>query len=103
MSNQIIVEPTFNFDFSKLMIGPPNSMSNGNCYFTRLFLDNRALYVQTPSCTSKNGFVIHNKKCYIDLLVESRDTLFIDWIERLETRCIDLLYDKVSIYMMHVS
>ena len=87
-----IIEPNSNFDFSQLSLGPPSNISNG-VYFTRLVCNNKPLFVQTPTCTSKNGFIKGGKKCHIDLLFDNSDTIFINWIENLESCCTDLLFN----------
>ena len=56
-----IIEPTFDFDFSKLYLGSPISTSNGN-YFTKILYNNKSLYVQTPKSLTKQGFIKNCKK-----------------------------------------
>lgn len=87
-----VIEPDINFDFSKLFLGPPTSV--GGACFTKLLMDNRSLFIQTPRCISKNGFVKSGKRVYIDLLFDSSDTVFINWIENLESTFVQLLFDN---------
>ena len=52
-----IIEPTMDYDFSKIYLGPPSSLSGG-AYFTRIMVDNnRQLFIQTPKCLTKQGFI----------------------------------------------
>jgi len=89
-----ILEPTIDYDFSKLYLGPPSSLQGG-AYFTRIMHgNNKQLFIQTPKSLSKQGFVKSGKKIYIDLMFESNDTVFVNWIENLESRCQDLLFSK---------
>jgi hypothetical protein len=89
-----IVEPTISHDFSTLCLGPPTTVAGGS-YFTRIMhKNNKPLYVQTPKCFSKQGFVKSGKRIYVDLMFDNNDTIFIDWIERLETKCQELVYVK---------
>lgn len=89
-----ILEPTIDYDFSKLYLGPPSSLQGG-AYFTRIMHgNNKQLFIQTPKSLSKQGFIKSGKKIYIDLMFESNDTVFVNWIENLETRCQDLLFSK---------
>ena len=89
-----IVEPTISYDFSTLCLGPPTTVAGGS-YFTRIMhKNNKPLYVQTPKCFSKQGFVKSGKRIYVDLMFDNNDTIFIDWIERLETKCQELVYVK---------
>jgi hypothetical protein len=80
-----IIEPTSNFDFSnKLYLGTPSVVSSG-VYFTPLFLNDKSVVVQSPPCTTKQG--IKNgagKKVYTDLVFNSNDVFFIDWMENLQ-------------------
>lgn len=89
-----IIEPTIDYDFSKLYLGPPSTLAGGS-YFTRLmYNNNKHLFVQTPKCTSKQGFIKSGKKIYTDLMFDNNDTVFINWIENLETTCQELLHSK---------
>ena len=89
-----IVEPSISHDFSTLCLGTPTTVSGGS-YFTRIMhKNNKPLYVQTPKCFSKQGFVKSGKRIYADLMFDNNDTIFIDWIERLEAKCQELVYIK---------
>lgn len=89
-----IIEPTIDYDFSGFYLGPPSTLSGGS-YFTRLFHgSNKPLYIQTPKCLSKQGFVKSGKKIYIDLMYDNNDTIFINWIENLEAKCQELIFAK---------
>ena len=92
-----IIEPTFDFDFSKLYLGSPISTTNGT-YFTKILYGNKSLYVQTPKSLTKQGFIKSGKKIYTDLMFTNFDNLFVDWIERLQNRCEDLLYERSSLW-----
>jgi hypothetical protein len=88
-----IIEPTFDFDFSKLYLGSPISTSRGT-YFTKILYNNKSLYVQTPKSLTKQGFIKSGKKVYTDLMFTNFDNLFIDWLERLQNKCEELLYER---------
>jgi hypothetical protein len=90
-----IIEPTIDFDFSKLYLGNPSAITGG-AYFTRIFLNNKPLFIQSPKSLTKQGFVKNGKKIYTDLMFDNNDSIFINWIENLETKCQDLLYEKSS-------
>jgi hypothetical protein len=91
-----IIEPTMDYDFSKLYLGPPSTLSGGS-YFTRIFqASNKPIYIQTPKCLSKQGFVKSGKKIYSDLMFDNNDTIFINWIENLESKCQELIFTKGS-------
>lgn len=88
-----IIEPTIDFDFSKLYLGTPSALTGG-AYFTRIFLNNKPLFIQTPKCQTKQGFIKSGKKIYVDLMFDNNDSIFIHWIENLESQCQKLIYEK---------
>jgi hypothetical protein len=89
-----IVEPSMDYDFSKLYLGPPTTLAGG-AYFTRImYNNNKQLYIQTPKSLTKQGFVKSGKKIYADLMFDNNDTIFINWIENLESKCQELIYTK---------
>ena len=93
-----IIEPTMDYDFSKLYLGPPSTLTGGS-YFTKLMHGtNLPLYIQTPKCLTKQGFVKNGKKIYVDLMFDNNDTVFIHWMENLETRCQELLLQKSNVW-----
>ena len=88
-----IIDPSIDFDFSKLYLANPTSLSGG-AYFTRMFLNNKPLYIQTPKCLTKQGFIKSGKKNYTDLMFNNNDTILIQWLENLEARCHELIHAK---------
>ena len=89
-----IIEPTMEYNFSDIYLGPPSTVPGGS-YFTRImYKNNKPLYVQTPKCFTKQGFVKNGKKIYADLMFDNNDTVFINWIENLESKCQDLIFVK---------
>jgi rRNA-processing protein FCF1 len=89
-----IIEPTIDYDFSKLYLGPPTTLAGG-AYFTRImYSTNKQLLIQTPKSLTKQGFIKSGKKIYTDLMFDNNDTVFINWIENLETKCQELIFSK---------
>ena len=89
-----ILEPTIDYDFSKLYLGPPTTLTGG-AYFTRImYNNNKSIYIQTPKSLTKQGFIKSGKKIYTDLMFDNNDTVFINWIENLESKCQDLIFNK---------
>ena len=89
-----IIEPTIDYDFSKLYFGPPSTLAGG-AYFSRIMYNtNKSLFIQTPKSLTKQGFIKSGKKIYTDLMFDNNDTVFINWIENLEARCQELIYSK---------
>lgn len=89
-----IIEPTMEYDFTNLYFGPPTTLAGGS-YFTRIInKTNKPLYIQTPKSLTKQGFIKSGKKMYTDLMFDNNDTVFINWIENLESRCQELIFSK---------
>lgn len=89
-----VIEPTIDYDFSNLYLGPPTTLSGG-AYFTRImYNNNKQLYIQTPKSLTKQGFIKSGKKIFTDLMFDNNDTVLINWIENLETKCQDLIFSK---------
>jgi len=89
-----IVEPDNSFDFSKLSLAHPVSIA-GNAYFTKILFENKPLYIQTPKSSTKQGFFqAPGKKILCDLMFENLEGNFLHWLENLETKCQELIYEK---------
>lgn len=88
-----IIEPSIDFDFSKLYLSSPSPI-NGGAYFTRFVLQSKPVYIQTPKCLTRQGFVKSGKKIYTDLMFDHNDSVFIQWLENLETKCQELILEK---------
>jgi hypothetical protein len=74
------------FDFEKLVMTKPTSISGGN-YFIRCLVNNQPLYIQPPKCKTKQGIVKAGigKRLYTDLMFTNENEDFIRWMENLET------------------
>jgi len=80
------------FNFDKLVLSKPTLISGGN-YFIRFKKDNIPLYIQPPTCNTRNGFVKNGRKYYTDMLFTNEDEYIIQWFEKLEEYCIQYIYD----------
>jgi len=88
-----IIEPSYNFDFSKLSLAQPVAIQGG-AHFTKVLMQGKQLYIQSPKCTTRQGFIKTGKKIHCDLMFNNNDEEFINWIESLETKCQELLLHK---------
>jgi len=88
-----IVDPILDFDFSQLTLGNPSSIQGG-AYFTKLFYCGKPLYIQTPKSLTKQGFVKNAKKYYVELMFDANDEKYFHWLENLETKCQQLIFEK---------
>ena len=86
------------FSFNRLSLENPEPVSNG-FYFIKLSSAKNPLYIQMPKCNMKNGIVSNKKEKYCDLLYLHKDnTRLIDWIEKLETKCKDMIDNKKKVW-----
>lgn len=88
------------FDFSKISISQPSAIQGG-AYITKIKYDNNPLYIQTPKCLTKQGINDTNKKSYIDLMYTNEDNMVIEWFEHLETKLVNLVYEKRELWFQN--
>lgn len=88
-----IIQPNDSFDFATLSLAHPTGIQGG-AYFTKIYNNGKPLYIQTPKSLTKQGFVKNGKKIYADLMFDNNDEQFIHWLENLETKCQELIFDK---------
>jgi hypothetical protein len=88
-----IIQPNESFNFSSISLAHPTGI-HGGAYFTKILNTGKPLYIQTPKGLTKQGFVKNGKKIYADLMFDNNDELFIHWLENLETKCQDLIFEK---------
>ena len=87
----MIHETNDNFPFSNLALCKPISQSGGN-FFIRYALSEQPLYIQPPKCYIKH--IKTNKKTYCDLVFQQENEAFIRWMETLENKTQQMLYDN---------
>jgi len=92
MENNIF-EPNKEFVFSNISLAQPSSIQGG-AYFTKILYNSKPFYIETPKCSTKQGFVKNGKKIFCDLMFDNSNEDFINWIENLETVCQKLIYEK---------
>jgi hypothetical protein len=95
-----IIEPTMDYDFNRIQLGLPIAQP-ASTYLTRIFVNNNSLFIQTPKCVTRNGFVKSGKKIYCDLMFSNTDSIFINWIENLENKCRELIYSKGEMWFQN--
>ena len=95
-----IINDLVGFNFKELSLDNPTPLQGGN-FFTKIKYSNKgvALYLQFPQCVSKNGIVTcSNKRSYIDLQYNYFETDLLNWLEGLENRCRELIYEKRELW-----
>ena len=90
-----IIDPNQNFDFSKLTLAQPVGIQGG-AYFTKIINNNKPLYIQTTKSLTRQGFVKSGKKYYCDLMFDNNSEVLINWFEKLENKCQNLIYEKAD-------
>lgn len=90
-----ICDPTNDYDFSQLKFVSPSAISSG-VYFIRLLTNNKQspFYIQTPKCSTKQGFIKSGKKFYADLLFEHENETLLNFLESLENYCQKQLFEN---------
>ena len=85
-------------NLSNIVLSMPSSIQGGS-YFTKIQYLKRPLYMQSPTCSSKQGIITVGKKTYIDLIISNeKDGEFISFLENLEKTCIDIIFEKRHIW-----
>ena len=79
-----IFDTNSQFPFDKISLNTPTSMPGG-VYFSKIFINKKQLYIQSPKCKTKQGIVKSGKKIHTDLVFSNDDEEFIQWIESLES------------------
>ena len=93
----MLQEPTSDFNFDNITLGPPNGLQGGS-YFTKLLNNNEPIYLQVPKCLTKQGMVVTEKKKYCDLMFTRDASDVIYWFENIEKRVHGLLYEKKNVW-----
>jgi hypothetical protein len=88
-----IYQANESFDFSKITMISPTIIAGGN-YFIKFRMNDIPLYVQTPKCKVKQGFIKSGKKLYCDLMFTRENEDFICWMENLENHCQKKIYEN---------
>ena len=86
-----IFDTNDSFDFEKLTLTKPTSISGGN-YFIRFLVNSQPLYIQPPKCKTRQGIVRAGKRLYSDLMFTNENEDFIRWMENLENYCQQYIY-----------
>ena len=88
-----IIHPNNSFDFTELTLAQPTSIQGG-AYFTKINYKQSPLYIQTPKSLTKQGIITSGKKIYCDLMFENQLNELIEWFEKLESTCQQLIFEK---------
>jgi hypothetical protein len=96
-----IIIPNADYDFSQIILDNPAPLHGGS-FFTKIKFADKGLplYVQFPKCVSKSGVNKNNasKKTSIDLQFNYFETDILTWMENLENKCRELIYEKRELW-----
>ena len=67
-----------NYDFNSLTLSTPISLPGG-AFFTKISSSSNDVYIQTPLCSSKQGFVKSGRKIHIDLVYDKNNEHFCNY------------------------
>ena len=84
------------FNYSNIELSQPKGVQGGNSYTTKITFRNEPLLFQTTKCKTRNGFVVNGRKSYLDLMFDSNDKTFINWIENIEETLQKKIYENSS-------
>lgn len=88
-----VIIPSSNFDFSRIKLGNPSGIQGG-AYFSKITVNDETMLIQTPTSTTKNGISVTDKKNYIDFMFNQEQTDLSDWIDQLERRVKELIFQR---------
>ena len=83
-----------NEKFEDLVLHTPKAIQGGNAYVANISIRDSPLLFQTPKCKSKKGVHKTNKQIYTDLLFNDHDYSFLNWLQLLEKKVQQLIYEK---------
>ena len=85
-----IITTTSTIEDSNIKLQEPIRLQGGT-FLTNIRYLEEHLILQTPKCTMKQGIVTTGRKKYIDLCFSSKDSEFIDFLETLERKILQVL------------
>ena len=84
-----------NFNFDQLTLGVPNGLQGGS-YFTKIYNNENKVYLQSPSCLTKQGLVKTGKKMYVDLMLTPDNQSILNWFETMVEKVQKEMYGFIT-------
>ena len=88
-----LFQPDSNFPFDDIKLKTPRALQGGT-YSANLDINDNSIIIQTPKCKTKKGVTKTAKQLYSDLLFNQDHNDFIDWLETLQERIRELIYEN---------
>ena len=98
MSNYLL-ETDKKYPFERIKVHTPQPIQGGS-YLAKISLNDDPIIFQTPKCSTKRGIHKTDKKIYCDLLFTPEDLTFIDWLQNIETKVQQLIYEKRDLWFV---
>ena len=98
MSN-FLLETNKNYPFDKIKLHTPQPIQGGS-YLAKISLNDNPIIFQTPKCSTKRGVHKTEKKIYCDLLFKQEDIEYIEWLNDIESKVQQLIYDKKDLWFV---
>ena len=90
-----ILEADSSFEFEKIHLGKPVPIQGGSFYSAIVFSNNdNPVYIQTPTCSTKEGVKQSSNKLYVDFLLTANNVQFITWLNTLEETVQQLIFQN---------
>lgn len=91
-----IIEPSTDFDFSKLKLSIPTPYQNN--YFSKITFQNHSLYIKCPKSSIKQNISKITKKLSVDFIFDILEIELMTWFEKLEQTCISLIQEQSNLW-----
>ena len=89
-----IYKPDESFPFDKIQLTRPMSIKGGAHLTKVVNLDGNDIYIQTPKCNTKQGFIKSGRRIYNELSFDKINFELIEWFEKLEEKLQELIFKK---------
>lgn len=88
-----------NYPFNQLKLHSPQPIQGGT-YLAKISRSGNPVLFQTPKCNTKRGIHKTEKKIYCDLLFDTDNVEFIEWLNTVEEHIQKLIYEKKDLWFV---
>ena len=88
-----------NYPFNQLKLHSPQPIQGGT-YLAKISRSGNPVLFQTPKCNTKRGIHKTEKKIYCDLLFDTDNVEFIEWLNTIEEHIQKLIYEKKDLWFV---
>ena len=88
-----------NYPFNQLKLHSPQPIQGGT-YLAKISRSGNPVLFQTPKCNTKRGIHKTEKKIYCDLLFDTDNVEFIEWLNIVEEHIQKLIYEKKDLWFV---